>query len=195
MSTADDLLFAPVGGTSSLMIPEPWLRVLHLVQDQPAWKGSVLAGGALRDLDNGRPVKDVDIFVPFLDNESALKKLEDVCSRLPEKPLVDPVEHNSVHCSKPGQPGINHFIFVHDGWKFEISQRTEQFDYKSLMCEFDVGLCMIALTPSDEIFRNDAYKKDKANHTLTIVNQTGGREMDHAERILRKYAGWTIIPF
>src|SRR3569623_1528091 len=42
-------------------IPERWQTVLRYVQNVAP--DAVIAGGALRDLDNGRPVKDIDIFV------------------------------------------------------------------------------------------------------------------------------------
>lgn len=196
MSTADDLLFAPIGVKASIMIPQMWLKVLHEIQNQPAWNNAILSGGALRDLDNGRPVKDVDIFVPFLDNESAAKKLEDVISKLPDPNGTElyEMEHNVNNTSQVGQTGISHFIFKQDGWSFEISQTVASFNYQSLLDSFDIGLCMISIDDNDNIYRADHYKTDKTNQTITIVNHTGGKEQVHAERILAKYSGWRIIP-
>ena len=43
-------------------IPKEWLDVLTEIQ--AIFPGAVIAGGALRDLYNERPIKDVDIFIP-----------------------------------------------------------------------------------------------------------------------------------
>src|ERR1035437_7664894 len=44
-------------------IPQDWKDVLARVQG--AFPGAIIAGGALRDLYHGKPVKDVDIFIPI----------------------------------------------------------------------------------------------------------------------------------
>lgn len=45
-------------------MPEEWLRVLEALRQQKQTAYSSIMGGALRDLFNGRAVKDVDIFLP-----------------------------------------------------------------------------------------------------------------------------------
>ena len=50
-----------------LNIPQRWRDALTALQDG-GFPEAIIAGGALRDLDNGAPVKDVDIFVKWRSN-------------------------------------------------------------------------------------------------------------------------------
>lgn len=189
--TADDILFAPVGAKSDIRVPLAWIEVIESIQSKNGWHDAVLAGGALRDLDNGRPIKDVDIFVPFLgDNDTASEYL---CrARLPSQTTIMEVEHSTHNASQVGQKGISHFIFEYCGWKFEISQKTDSFNYKTLLDSFDLGICMISLDHDNAVHRTPEYKHDVANKKITIVQKTGGREAEHAKRIQKKYPGWMI---
>jgi hypothetical protein len=198
--SVDDFLFAPLGATtgvpvqsvqSSLVLPPSWGSVLSRIRCQPSWMCSTIAGGALRDLDNGRPVKDVDIFVPYLgDNETALMGLERALPNI----FIMEVEHSVHNASQIGREGISHFHFEVDGWKFEISQITDQFDHISLLDRFDIGLCMISLTSLDDTYRTAYYFSDKHKQQISVVRKTGGRELEHATRIKQKYTDWTIVP-
>lgn len=52
------------------MIPQSWTDLLS--QIQAICPSAVLAGGALRDLDHGVPVKDLDIFIRAGSNDEAV---------------------------------------------------------------------------------------------------------------------------
>lgn len=195
----DDLLFgsidsnpAPIARPSSdIQLPPSWIEVIDAIRRYPGWACSTIAGGALRDLDNGRQVKDVDIFVPYRgDNEEVFKALSTV---LPSANITE-IEHNVHNASQLGAEGISHFLFEVDGWKFEISQKTEIFNHVNLLGSFDIGICMISLSLSNNIYRSSYYNLDKARKQLRVVQATGGREMEHAERLARKYTDWTIVP-
>jgi hypothetical protein len=188
--SVDDILFAPVAA-ADIKVPDAWIDVLGKIRSEQSWATATLAGGALRDTDNGRQIKDVDIFITYLSDNDHTGRLLSSC--LPNV-IVTAIEHNVHNTSMVGAAGINHFVFEQDGWKFEISQSTlPNFDYKVLLDSFDIGLCMIALDQNNKVYRAPEYKKDVANKTITIVRDTGGRELDHAERIQRKYNGWAIV--
>ena len=197
----DDLLFGSIGApvnisvpipqSPDLVIPPSWLNVINAVRSQPSWLCSTIAGGALRDMDNGRPVKDVDIFVPHLgSNETALLAIQ---KAVPYAHIME-IEHNVHNTSQVGAAGISHFHFEVDGWKFEISQVTESFDHLSLLSRFDIGICMVSLDKNGAIARTPVYSLDKAQKLIRVVRATGGRELEHAERIKRKYQDWKVVP-
>jgi hypothetical protein len=175
--------------SDNIIIPKSWTSVLKAIQQQPNWSTAIIAGGALRDSDNERPIKDVDIFVPYAENS-----FERLISATGKHDLTK-VGHNKKLITSTGA-NIDpvHFTFKLDGWKVEVSQKVcPDFDYLKLLEGFDIGLCMISYDGND-IYKSQEYIKDKDNKTITIVRPTGGGEMTHAERIQKKYPNWTIIP-
>jgi len=171
---------------TEIKMPQIWLDTLGQIQTQ--WPLATFAGGALRDLDLGRPIKDVDIFIPF-DNDAQIKLDKILPVRVYEE------EHNpdssglavgSAHC---------HYVFWLNGWKFEVTQKINGISSTTDVIEnFDLGICRICLIDG-QIYRSPEYVRDVANKTFTIVRETGGNELSHAERIRnKKYLGWTIIP-
>lgn len=198
MGSADDLIYSPIGGSlSDIPVPEVWMEVLAAMRAMPSWNIATIAGGALRDLDQGRPVKDVDIFVPH--SEKTRARLEVVITSLGLDPLdLDVVTHDSPARSAASKIATQlttapHFNFHYEGWRFEITQKVESFSHRSIIDSFDIGLCMISLD-GNQIYRSPEYKTDAANKTLTVVRNTGGGELRHAERLRRKYSKWKIIP-
>lgn len=191
----DDLLYSPITATKSkLILPESWVKVVSAIQSyDDGWKYATLAGGALRDLDLGRPIKDVDIFVPYDECMGeylvhAMKIADIAITNLTEVPHDNNAASGCVNTA-------SHFLFEHDGWKFEISQRFENFhDYRHVLDTFDLGLCMICLDGGSKVHRSWAYDEDVKNQTITVIRQTGGREVEHAQRLLKKYPSWSIVP-
>lgn len=207
----DDLLYAPMNSSSSaaptatasttpgLTIPGIWLDVVRLLRtyDNGIWRETALAGGALRDIDLGRPIKDVDIFMPH--GNVTRERLAD-CLLSVSAPryafgmYVDEVKHNPKSNSSlsNGMISPSHFKFYMDGWKFEITQKMEPFTQRSIIDSFDLGICMICLD-GDKVYRSPEYNHDAQNQKITIVQQTGGREEAHAHRLKQKYNEWQIV--
>lgn len=59
---------------NNLVIPEEWREVLLKVRE--VFPNAIIAGGALRDLEYNRPVKDVDIFIPVVRPEGSREQQE-----------------------------------------------------------------------------------------------------------------------
>ncbi len=205
---ADDLLYAPVNGPSlgspSNTIYDPTLRILSLPDSwvdtierirRCMYSEATIAGGALRDFDQGRPVKDVDIFLPGnVMNTCELVEQSINHQRPGQRIYIDEILHDPNHHSaiSNGIPCPSHFQFVIDGWKFEITQKFEPFTHRTIIDSFDLGICMICLD-GNTVYRAPEYLDDAANKRITIVRPTGGRELLHAQRISRKYPDWTIV--
>jgi hypothetical protein len=191
MLNVDDILYAPIKNNEKRYvndellnkIPSCWLDVLKKITSVSGWEKSVIVGGALRDLENGRQIKDVDIFVPFLDNDTAAMSLKNfVCGNIP---LEEYEPQNNY-----GGIGISRFIFVLNGWKFEITQKINFIDIQSIYSGFDIGLCMISIDKDNVISRSPEYIKDVRDNTLTIVKLLS---QEHIDRVHEKYSEWKII--
>jgi hypothetical protein len=206
MTAVSDLIYEPISKSTNGIgysinpvdnllskIPKCWFDVLGKIQNIYGWKDATIAGGALRDLDLGRAIKDVDIFVPsVLINAADLLKQEFPTCYITEKNHIinsnSVVHQNGVNI---GGPIPSHFEFYMNGWRFEITQCIIPFIQKEIIRSFDVGLCMIALHDGN-IYRASGYITDAINNTISILNDTGGSVL-HAERIQNKYEGWNII--
>jgi hypothetical protein len=187
----DDILFSPIRSVSDIKIPECWLDVIGKIRSHtPKLGNATIAGGALRDLDLGRAIKDVDIFIPNVANleDVLLNALDDV-----EYTSWNPIHHVSAKASAANIGVIlDHYQFEVNGWRFEAIPIVNPFTQKTIIEQFDLGLCMITLD-GDTVYRAPEYKHDVAHKLMTIVNQKGnGSELRHAKRLLKKYVGWTI---
>jgi hypothetical protein len=194
-----DLIYAPIQnnsynilpGQTEIRVPQGWLDVLSKIQNE--WPVATIAGGALRDLDLGRPIKDVDVFIPYsVDSFSRLAKMMKSNFNV----YVDKIEHEMGGiCSRlaVGAQAPSHFIFYYHGWKFEVTQKLEAYQQNTIIDSFDLGICMICLV-NGNIYRSPHYITDVTNKTMTVIHDTGGQEHTHANRIEYKYRGWTFIP-
>lgn len=208
--SVDDLLYEPMNSSSSgvpasavssstdIILPSIWIEVVRALRGYDNnWAETALAGGALRDIDLGRPIKDVDIFMPH--GHVTSRRLEDCLlplskTRYPFGMYVEEVPHdpNSNSALSNGVISPSHFKFYMDGWKFEITQKMEPFTQRSIIDSFDLGICMICLDGM-HVYRSPEYLSDAQNQRITIVHETGGREQEHAYRLAQKYNEWKIV--
>ena len=125
--------------------------------------GAVLAGGFLRDMDNGVQPKDLDFFLmaPAVDTEGLAKCIFDsfghafkLLGREGEDYPMGLMVFESVTYPENDFP-IN-LIFTPHGHRHPLT--------------FDIGLCEIYLRrPGDSLFRSRNYTQDKENNTLTVT--------------------------
>lgn len=147
-----------------------------------------LAGGALRDLDNGRPVKDYDVFFTddynMSDLDDALRGTYEYYRQCPGQYMdgaADEVHGTFTYNSLLGQPQLN-FI-----------QLEKSFNPASIIDRVDFGLCQIGADLMG-VVTTPAYEFDKANEcfTLTRAETLEGvlRSIKRYERLKQKYVGW-----
>lgn len=170
-------------------IPSCWLEVFKTVQSvEPS---AILAGGALRDLDNERPVKDLDIFVP-VDSLNppriveALSKTHQLESWLGDQYFDwDTCVANVgvINAVVEGLPPVN-LIVIHD---CTIANQMERFDF---------GICRIMFN-GNTLHRHPGYVKDKEDHTFTLLRNCTYEQRVYSrkrfERLQEKYPGWTLV--
>ena len=171
-------------------IPAEWqvlLRDIRAVAPE-----AFLAGGALRDLDNGRVIKDLDVFLStdadMADVMTAMRKHgyttvgSDLSLREDYGSLgVGVTGILELRHSDPGVPPLN-FIRVEDA---TVDAQINRFDF---------GICQIAYD-GETVSRTMAYLLDQDAHTFTIIRRDDGdeRALRRWERLRQKYEGWSLI--
>jgi hypothetical protein len=169
-----------------MQIPAAWENALRLIQTYAP--SAVLAGGALRDLDNGKPVKDLDIFVhgyheiDTLRLTMRLKQTFDAQYLEGTKDVLAAYKVlNDLEC-----PEIN---IVHLRAPFTSFQCIERMDF---------GICQIAYLSNGMVETTAAYDADRRNHTITLMradDQPGfDWSMRRYERLSKKYPWPLVVP-
>lgn len=195
----NELLYAPISTNrmtntsqhTNTKIPAIWINTLDEIRK--ICPEATIAGGALRDYFNGRPIKDIDIFVMFDDNKDLY--------RIFKNTFVDVIEVIHTDGGKPSPSQLQnggsypaHYQFYICDWLFEITQSMKPFYREDIIDVFDIGLCKIVYGNNDIVMHED-YKNDLANNTLTLLTEDPSAKI-HAERIHSKYPDFTIrVPF
>ena len=134
-----------------------------LVKVQEFERGAVLAGGFLRDMDNGVQPKDLDFFLtaPEVDTEGFAKS------------IFDSFGHTFKLLGREGEDypmGLMVFdSFTYPVGDFPINLIFTPYGHRHPLA-FDIGLCEIyLLRPGDPLFKSRNYMRDQENNTLTIT--------------------------
>lgn len=169
-----------------LNIPADWAATLNRVQQLAPY--AVLAGGALCDLDNMRPVKDIDIFYfanQFFGTTQELNGYR--YSHGVDGHYIDgngEVVRADVWSRFDGSPDLNLIAIQRYGFIGEV------------VCRVDFGICQVGYD-RESVFFTDAYERDKANKTFTLTRADSeasvARSMRRYERLRQKYPGWKLV--
>ena len=165
-------------------VPKSWLKELQRLQS--IHRNVVLAGGALRDLDLGLPVKDLDFFIAVGDESEAhhLNKLmggEEVKD-------WDALDEDDRRCYPDSMREVIH---VADLGK-KVGGKTAQLIFINwgiwnIMDRFDYGLCQI-MFDGERIKTTKAYEKDKKEKTLTVVRADSAAALASSVKRYRRWA-------
>jgi hypothetical protein len=176
-----------------MQIPDKWLRAFMLMQG--VCPEAVLAGGALRDLDNDRLeyVKDLDIFV----QSRGGRAFEEIQSRLEPlfgAPTVPFEIQESYLLWNSSMMGFMEFDF--EGLPVQIIG-LDLVDWSAdlVLSRIDMGICQIAWD-GEKFFWTDGYSHDKDNKVMTVSTpQTAAQSKQTVkrwERLREKYPGWGL---
>ncbi|MBI1214403.1 MAG: hypothetical protein GC185_01130 [Alphaproteobacteria bacterium] len=113
-------------------IPAEWRKVLFEIQSQSASE-AVIAGGALRDLFNDRPVKDVDIFLKTRGSERKNRKFLKSVFNAAGLKVQEQVTHNGGYSIKRNafpDPGTQKFKVVSGSGYGRMESETRAESWK-----------------------------------------------------------------
>jgi hypothetical protein len=145
----------------------------------------------MRDLDNGRPIKDLDIFY----NEETVSDhaLQSVISGRY-------VHHNQ--CNGAYIDAASEILFttvfhdLHGGPDLNLINVAPDFDPLGMLQRMDFGICLIGFN-GEQVIRTAEYMRDQADHTFTLTradNVAGViRSLKRYERLSQKYDGWELV--
>lgn len=170
-------------------LPTGWRAILQSVQTiEP---GAILAGGAMRDWDNGRLWKDLDIFIPSGGNTRAITD------------MLRGKSYRQTRHFDAGYRNVDHTIedvSTFEANAFEppigIIRMARELTPEQWLARFDFGICQIAFD-GQQITRTAAYLKDQAQRQFTVTrSDTPGqleRTRERFKRLREKYPDWTLV--
>lgn len=171
-------------------IPQAWQDVLRSIQDA-GFPEAIIAGGALRDLDHGVEIKDVDIFVKDRGEETytmLCRAFGYEGERVHSASLAEYRSANSeiveVYEFYPGDAPPYQVIVTGDhGGDF----MQHQLD------RFDIGLCRVAYN-GRRVEYTSPYCHDKALKLLRLISPMNeAQSIERLHRIGNKYPEHKLI--
>lgn len=167
-----------------------WVEILNRVQQ--VFPGAVIAGGALRDTINNRPVKDVDIFIPISTHEPLETVYEDIWDMFAGENIV--LDCHSVYGLKTKEDQDRDIFAI-----FKL--KTDNWNYDLIVCAqhacsihtFDINLCQVAFDGTELKYTMD-FKLACENKELKIMNiNRTDRNAKRLQRLQEKYPDFTVI--
>ena len=137
--------------------------------------GSILAGGAVRDYDNNKPIKDYDFFIPAVHLPHVLKAVP--CIQIGHSYYGEFQVFNV-----KGAEEIIQFIFTKEDPEWVVENT------------FDLGICYIYIDFSTgDVVRLKEYENDINSKTITLFRKKQRPGTDHLERVSRKYKDFSSL--
>jgi hypothetical protein len=184
-------------------IPQRWKDVLKALQEN-GFPEAIIAGGALRDLDHGREIKDVDIFV--LDHGASSAVLaKDLARAIGYRATNIIAPANSEYAiGRRERPVTGIYEFEHEnkmysnGIPFQIIAVQSVSGLKDfpayVLQDFDLGICRIYFD-GKTLVRAPEYTQDEITKTFTAYVPLSGRQLDltkeRVRRLSEKYPEFT----
>lgn len=171
-----------------------------LTKVQGIFPGAKIAGGAIRDLLNDKPIKDVDIFCPIKECPDGFF-LTELSGAFQNDLTLDTV---SSYCKSDDDLDARSIYAVYKlGNTIRLFNDTSpKYAYKydiilshpahSMKESFDLNLCQVEFDGTS-ISMTDAYKEAVQTKTLRVLNiNRADRQKARLERILQKYPEYTV---
>jgi len=170
-----------------VQLPAEWLVVLRKIQT--VFPGAKIAGGALRDLENGRDIKDVDIFCPISTNPGMDELVWNLFDG--EDITLNPVTSYTTN-DEGGDDRALHAVFIlhKDGWQYDIILATpDDCDIEN----FDINICQIA-HDGNKMYSTPAYRLGCLYHKIKVLHvNRKDRNAKRIERLLQKYPDFDLV--
>lgn len=179
-------------------IPQRWQDALRAIKDA-GFPEAFIGGGALRDLDHGVEVKDVDIFVRWRGDETFSMLSRALYSRA----ALDVTKHDADYQTDASMV-LCVFEFHDTALGTEpiqviacapIDEETPREFMRHQLDRFDIGLCKIGFDGKDLTVHSD-YLADKQDEVLRLRSpRNPGRSEQRLRRIGERYPEHALIGF
>jgi len=166
-----------------MIVPDLWLEALSAVQ---AHSPAILAGGALRDLDHGHSVKDLDIFI-HADNFEEFQWIVSEIHRANPSWNLSPALDVS-HYLREWNPEVIGVSTEHptvDLGRPPIQIIGLSIPVSRVLARFDIGICQIGHDGNHVCF-TDNYFRDKQGRKLTITRYDTADQRAYTKRRLER---------
>ena len=175
-----------------------WCVELNKIQQH--YPEAIIGGGALRDLNTERPIKDLDVFLQYDD-----KLYKNLCDAYGEENISDLDElSESLYEDMNTVLGGVYEVAV-DGLDIplQIIGMTTFGSVEKVSNYFDINLCKLFHDGIEYVGGTDGFKYDYNAGVMTMESQDYetvseaikfyNRSMKHACRLLEKYQGFVIV--
>jgi hypothetical protein len=206
----------------SLTVPSEWKQVLRAFHENGP-KEAIIAGGAVRDILNKRPVKDVDIFLRSRGNQNKnrkfLKKVfKSAGIRVKEQVVSDGSSPRHDQFPGPAAGEIKSWAFEShrtidknqtESWKVIagpdnteynvvfISGRVSKWTHNHVFVDALLRGFDVGLCQAAfdgrRLITTTAFKEDVRLKTITLT-QPNNTSKEHLARIAKKYPDWQLCP-
>lgn len=186
----------------NITLPAKATDMLALVQKYVP--GAVIAGGYLRDLYIGIQPKDIDIFIPFVEDiDSILTKIDNEISPKIEVMSIQFTDSriSEMHgAAYMPQSEITRVWDVRstkeDNTPYQIIMLQKDLDIRDRISKYDFGFCQIYFDGCS-VYATDAFQKDVDNKTFTLVHceddEQFARSMRRANKFKDKLPNWQFV--
>jgi len=200
-------------------IPKEWKDVLSSLSKESNSE-TIIGGGALRDLFNGRAIKDVDIFIKAKSYKVTddKKDIREAFNSLGIETLEHKVKVHLGYSSPTVEFCSTDKVIINKGDEYGFGRKTLQSyvvtsktsgaEYniifvdnslvhgkgkafaKNMINRFDLGICQIGFDGSEVIY-TEAYREDIEGKIITLKTSHDSNK-EHLKRVMKKYHEWDI---
>lgn len=166
--------------------------ILEALQRAPL-KGPIhIAGGAVRDAILGRPIRDIDLFLPNVSTDAAAALLRNnfgyvkVGEWKRYEKFSDPLVARVARLERADTTIPIGLIGL-----------AQDLDARANIARFDFGVCMAAWDGGSFFVTNDNFKRDAENETFTLCRADNFAQFSYSMTRFTKltagrYMGWTL---
>ena len=177
-------------------IPREWTELLRRIQ--AVCPSAVIAGGALRDLDNGREVKDIDVFIRC-ESEGQAHSAKAALEAAGFEIGFDETGFGLTVYPEDQNLEVVAVMDLLDGFTPPVQLVFTNWDTAQIVDRFDYGICRLSWD-GETLVRPDEYDEDKLAQQFrlrrdrpTPVSMRGS--VHRYARLVAKYPGWTWWPY
>lgn len=187
-------------------LPPSWGVTLAAIQK--VFPEAVIAGGALRDLIIGRPVKDIDIFIKATGSDDDTHRfLASIYGEAHALNKEDVKEYHEQLSELQGVYSLSRPRETEDDWlspsreirdengcPFQVIALNTEVTPTSVVERMDFGICRVA-HDGQHLDATHEFLLDMENQTFTLLRaHSPARSQHRYDRLVReKYQGWRLL--